>query len=129
MEWSNQRHCTLPNWIFEKAIQYAQQVTGITRPVKDHSHLINAWEACFRQLTTIDQKGKFDLEKALNLSKSYIVGNPLYPKSDLFDNPGLLELMILTRALGMRDQFKIDQAMLSAEKLVRSKRGRKSKTT
>lgn len=117
----DQTNDILPNWLRKKAIEYVKKVTGVQRPVKEHAPLIRAWEECYKSLVSFDEKIKFDLEKALMIAKGSIVGNPLYSK--VKDEEKLLELMVLSRALGMRDQYKLDQTLLSEIK--RKKHGKK----
>jgi len=76
-------------------------------------------------MTSLDDRLKFDMGKALEMAKNSIEGNPLYPQKTFVDNPKLMELLVLTRALGMRDQYKLDQPLMNIPKQKRKSRDTK----
>ena len=109
-----QKHPILPNNVFDKAVKFCKKETNIERPVKEHSVLIKAWEECFMTLTelsTVTTSGKFNIDKAMKLAKDNILNSPVYTKS-VKNNLKMLDLLVLTRVLGMKDQYYINKNFL-----------------
>ena len=54
----------LPHELLRKAIQFAKDKTGVHRPVKEHTILIEAFEECFKTMTELGMvKEEFQSEK------------------------------------------------------------------
>lgn len=113
----------LPEDLRLKAVELSKALVGIDRPTQEHGKIMDAFTEFYNSMSepsTIEENGSFDMGQALKIAEFRVLANPYF--RNITDKDSL----IMARALGMKDQHRINEEYIRGRKDRVSKKYRTS---